>query len=339
VAAKNTIIFLSVSSILLFLGINPLLFEYQAYAEQSLTTSTPRCEFLPGGIFFLVPGLTVSGVPHDSLALSYPLLLFAPNGNLVGGGPVTIPSDASDPASTIISGIGGPFSPGTYKLIVIPNGEVLSETFNAPDCSRSHPATLITSAVDGNGVTIQNVTGTTLSTSIKFTFTGSGINDIASFQCSLDGSSFSTCATANPGTVTYNGLSAGQQHTFAVSAVDTQGIKDPTPVTFSWTVLTPTQAIQKLINTIDSFNLPTGTTTSLEAPLNAAITQLGHNNNAAACTQLNNFLNQVSTKQTNRELTSQQAADLRQQTAAIQSAIGCSKTASSSSPLLPLPMP
>jgi hypothetical protein len=150
----------------------------------------------------------------------------------------------------------------------------------------------------------------------------------------------STCATTNPGTVTYNGLAAGQQHTFAVSAVDTQGIKDPTPVTFSWTVLTPTQATQKLINTIDSFNLPTGTTTSLEAPLNAAITQLSHNNNAAACTQLNNFLNQVSTKQTNRELTSQQAADLRQQTAAIQSAIGCSNTASSSLPsLLPLPMP
>ena len=62
-----------------------------------------------------------------------------------------------------------------------------------------------------------------------------------------------------------------------------------------------------------------------------------HNNNAAACTQLNDFSNQVSTKQTNRELTSQQAADLRQQTAAIQSAIGCSKTASSSSPL-PLPL-
>jgi hypothetical protein len=67
------------------------------------------------------------------------------------------------------------------------------------------------------------------------------------------------------------GRGGGQQHTFALSAVDTQGIKDPTPVTFSWTVLTPTQAIQKLINTIDSFNLPSGTTTSLEAPLNAAI--------------------------------------------------------------------
>jgi len=80
-------------------------------------------------------------------------------------------------------------------------------------------------------------------------------------------------------------LAAGQ-HTFAVSAVDTQGIKDPTPVSFRWTVLTPTQATQKLINTIDSFNLPKGVTNSLEAPLNAAINQLIHNNNVAACNQL-----------------------------------------------------
>ncbi|HYA81907.1 MAG TPA: hypothetical protein VEH06_00465, partial [Candidatus Bathyarchaeia archaeon] len=236
---KNGIIFFSVSSIL-FLGINSVLFEYQAYAEQSLTMTTPQCEFLADfvGISFLV---VVSGVSHDSDALLYPLDIFTPNGNLSGNLIVTIPSDAPDPATTEITS-GAPFSPGTFKLIVIPNGEVLSETFNAPDCSRSHPATLITSAVDGNGVTIQNGTGTTLSTSIKFTFTGSGVNRIASFECSLDGSSFSSCATTNPGTVTYNGLAAGQRHTFAVRAVDTQGIIDPHPVTFNWTILTPTQA-------------------------------------------------------------------------------------------------
>jgi hypothetical protein len=178
---KNAIIFLSVSSILLFLGINPVLFEYQAYAEQSLTMTTPG--FV--GVGFLV--VVVSGVSHDSDALLYPLDIFAPNGNLSTNFIVTIPSDAPDPATTEITS-GAPFSPGTFKLIVIPNGQILSKTFNAPDCSRSHPATLITSAVDGNGVTIQNGTGTTLSTSVKFTFTGSGVNSIASFECSLDGS-------------------------------------------------------------------------------------------------------------------------------------------------------
>jgi hypothetical protein len=61
----------------------------------------------------------------------------------------------------------------------------------------------------------------------------------------------------------------------------------------------------------------------LEAPLNAAITQLSHNNNVAACNQLNAFLNQVSAKLTSGQLTPSQAGDLRQQAIAIQRAIGC----------------
>jgi hypothetical protein len=59
-------------------------------------------------------------------------------------------------------------------------------------------------------------------------------------------------------------------HTFEVGAVDTQGNMDPNPAAFSWTVLTPTQATQKLIGTIDSMDLPAGTTIGLETPLNAA---------------------------------------------------------------------
>ena len=111
---------------------------------------------------------------------------------------------------------------------------------------------------------------------------------------------------------------AAGQHTFAVRAVDTQGNVDPTPATFSWTVLTPTQGIQQLINTIDSFNLPKGVTTSLEAPLNAALAQLNSNNDTPACNQLNAFLNQVNAKQNNGQLTQQQAAELTQQAKAIQ---------------------
>lgn len=135
----------------------------------------------------------------------------------------------------------------------------------------------------------------------------------------------------------------GQQHTFQVRAVDTQGNKDPNLATFSWTVLTPTQATQKLIGTIDSMQLPTGTTTSLEAPLNAAINQLNGNNHIAACNQLNVFLNQVNAKQTKGQLTPQQAADLRQQAIAIQRTSGCSNiggmVGQTSPSLLPLFMP
>lgn len=104
-------------------------------------------------------------------------------------------------------------------------------------------------------------------------------------------------------------------------------------------ILTPTQAIQKLISTIDSMNLPKGTSTSLEAPLNAAMAQLNRNHQNPACNQINAFLNQVSATQTSGQLTAQQAA-LRQQATAIQSAIGCSNITMTASPSgLPLPMP
>ena len=109
------------------------------------------------------------------------------------------------------------------------------------------------------------------------------------------------------------------------------------------TALTPTQAIQNLINTINSFNLPKGVTTSLEAPLNAPLAQLNRNHDTPACNQLNAFLNQVNAKQNNGQLTPQQAAELTQQAKAIQQAIGCSNTSGilgqNSPSLLPLPMP
>ena len=96
---------------------------------------------------------------------------------------------------------------------------------------------------------------------------------------------------------------------------------------------------QDLIGTIDSFHLPKGVTTSLEAPLNAALAQLNRNH----CNQLNAFLNQVNAKQNNGQLTPQQAADLSQQAKAIQHAIGCRNfggmLGQTSPSLLPLPMP
>jgi hypothetical protein len=69
---------------------------------------------------------------------------------------------------------------------------------------------------------------------------------------------------------------------------------------------------------------------------------LNGNNPTPACNHLNAFLNQVNAKQTNGQLTPQQAADLSQQVKAIQQAIGCSNIGGmlgQTSSLLPLPMP
>jgi hypothetical protein len=134
--------------------------------------------------------------------------------------------------------------------------------------------TTITSAVDGNGAAIQNG-GTSLSNSITLTLAAvAGTFPIAGFQCSLDNSQFSGCASP----IALHNLASGS-HKFAAVAVDTAGNKDPNPAVFNWVILTPAQAIQQLIQSIQSMGLNQGTQTSLIAPLNAALFQLGSNSN------------------------------------------------------------
>jgi hypothetical protein len=165
-------------------------------------------------------------------------------------------------------------------------------------------ATTITSSTDGNGNPVQ-IGGSTVSTSITFHVTATAdTNPIAGFECRLDNSAFYSCATTNPGTIIFNNLATNQQHTFEVIAVDTQANVDPTPATFSWTFLTPKQAIQKLISTIDGMHLPRGTTKSLKAILNADIRQLSHNSDVAACNILAAFLHQVNAYEGSRLITS-----------------------------------
>jgi YVTN family beta-propeller protein len=231
----------------------------------------------------------------------------------------TIPSGGDTPATPVYSSV----NQLIYVTIQLSN---YVSIFNPNPQPPSPPSqTTITSAIDGNGVSVQNG-GSTVSKSITFQVTATqGSNPIASFECSLDSSQFSTCGTnTNPTTVSYNNLAAGQQHTFKVRAVDTQGNKDPTPATFTWTILTPSQAVQNIISTIDNMHLSHGTTTSLEAPLNNAIKQLNRNHDVPICNLLNAFLDQVNQKQAGGQLTPQQAANLRQQATAIETSLGCS---------------
>jgi large repetitive protein len=105
------------------------------------------------------------------------------------------------------------------------------------------PDTQITSAIDGNGNSISDG-GSTVSNKMTFTFPGSDNVDISSFECGIDGTLYTNCNSP----ITFNGLKAGTTHTFKVRAIDTTGNVDPTPAIFSWIVLTPKQAIQKLIS-------------------------------------------------------------------------------------------
>lgn len=72
------------------------------------------------------------------------------------------------------------------------------------------------------------------SNSATFTFSGTDSiapDAVASFECDLDGSGFSTCTSPQ----TYNSLSEGS-HTFQVRAKDAGGNVDPSPASYTWVV-------------------------------------------------------------------------------------------------------
>jgi YVTN family beta-propeller protein len=174
--------------------------------------------------------------------------------------------------------------------------------------SQTAPDTTITSTVDGNRATVQNA-GTTLSTSIQFTFTATpGTKPIAGFECRLDNSAFSACSSPT----TLNNLAAGIQHNFQVRAVDTAGNRDPTPATIRWTILTPAQGIQHVIQLKHSMHLNPATDQTLDIRLNVAL-QLAQNNiKSGTCIQLTVFIKLVQAELRVGQVSSVQATQLIQ---------------------------
>jgi hypothetical protein len=99
------------------------------------------------------------------------------------------------------------------------------------------PDATINTATDGNNNSVANG-GNSSSTSMTFTFSGSDIGvGLDRFECSIDGSSFSTCDTP----LQFTSLSLGA-HTLEVRAVDKVGNVAETPTVFLWTVITPPPA-------------------------------------------------------------------------------------------------
>ena len=175
------------------------------------------------------------------------------------------------------------------------------------------PDTAIISATDGAGAAVPNG-ASTLSTSMTFIFSGTDIVGVASLECSLDGTPFTPCTSPQ----NFAGLSLGS-HTFQVQAVDTSLNTDSTPASYSWTVLTPAQAIQNLINTVNSMGLPNPVKLSLTAPLNG----FNISNVPGTCLRLRVFIGVVNFWQARSQLTTAQAAQLRDAANAIKASLGC----------------
>ncbi len=92
------------------------------------------------------------------------------------------------------------------------------------------------------------------SSSATFTFSGddgSGGSGVASFQCSLDGGSFTACSSPQ----NYSGLSDGS-HTFQARAIDTAGNIDPTPAGYTWVINTTPPPTGALYVTARGGNVP-----------------------------------------------------------------------------------
>ena len=86
------------------------------------------------------------------------------------------------------------------------------------------------------------------SNSVDATFTFSSTDNTVTFECQLDGSGFSACASPQ----SYAGLANGS-HTFEVRATDAAGNPDPSPASYTWTVTANTSGadIQVLDGTTD----------------------------------------------------------------------------------------
>jgi hypothetical protein len=130
-----------------------------------------------------------------------------------------------------------PSSPASQLPDIYIQTQSSNTSTNATTIDTTSPETQITSAGDSStGANVQN--GITMPTSsISFTFTGTdddAATPIARFECSIDGLAAALCKS--PVNLLNNNLTPGN-HTFQVRAVDTSGNADPTPASFSWTIV------------------------------------------------------------------------------------------------------
>jgi len=282
------------------------------------------------------------GLPTDFPLLSFPTSLAIGDLNGDGKADLAVAEAFSNNVSTLLGDGAGAFGAATNFAVGGAPVDVAIGDLNGdgkPDLAATNlfsnkvsvllnttvqdttpPDTTITSAVDGRPAAVANG-GSTLSSSITFTFGGTDDVAVAGFQCSLDGAAYAPCASP----VGYSALAIGP-HSFQARALDAAANIDPTPAGFTWAVVTRSQGIQNLITAISNLGLPRGVAKSLSAPLDRALALLNDNNpgnDVAACGELDFFIKQVYIKAHNGQLTRTQANQLLEAANAIMDSLGC----------------
>ncbi len=171
---------------------------------------------------------------------------------------------------------------------------------------------------NGNGVVVASG-GATVASSMTFRFAATDPSQTAGFVCSLDGAG-SGCSSP----VTYFGLLPGA-HTFVVSAVNAAGQSGP-PAAFAWTVWTPAQATQALIDSVRALGVPYGVKKNLIDPLQVTLKILTNgksDDDWKACRHLEEFRTLVALHMERGRLTADEGAGLSTAAWEIQAALAC----------------
>jgi hypothetical protein len=249
-----------------------------------------------------------------------------------GGAVVNYPSpgvsDDQDPAPAVACSpaSGGSFLLGASTVTCTATdaaGNTASASFTVTVRDSTPPETIIQfdhSVVDGLGRHLQPG-DSTLSSSITVEFTGTDAVGVAGYQCSWDGGPYSPCTSP----VSRSGLSAGQ-HAFSVQAVDGAGHVDPSPASFTWTIVTQGRAAKDLKRALRELELSRREKARLSALLreiNERLTDRRRSNDKGACGELDSFLNHLAKRERTGALSSADTAPLRELAQSLRASLRC----------------